>query len=177
MTAALTKQERTDLVSLVKKQERVLKSAAKRRSAELLADFERQVSAIYSFDDDEVWKAAYAEARKAVGEAREVIAKRCGEMGIPKEFAPNIDMEWYGRGSSAVAARRNELRKLAKAQIASAEASALVRIEQHGLKTQTEILASGLTSDAAKAFLENMPSVEELMPAVSAEQIQSLPKQ
>ena len=54
----MTKGERNDLAKLVRQNERLAKTAATQRSAELLADFERQLGTIYSFDDDEVWKAA-----------------------------------------------------------------------------------------------------------------------
>jgi hypothetical protein len=44
MTAAtMTRHERDDLQRLVRQREKVLKSAAKQRSAELLADFENQM--------------------------------------------------------------------------------------------------------------------------------------
>ena len=42
----------------------MLKSAAKQRSAELLADFENQMGSEYSFDEDEVWAKAYEAAER-----------------------------------------------------------------------------------------------------------------
>jgi len=58
MVAAITKSEREDLQRLVRQREKVLKSAAAQRSAELIADFENQMGQEFAFDDDEVWKAA-----------------------------------------------------------------------------------------------------------------------
>ena len=49
MTATMTKSEREDLQRLVRQRERALKSAAKQRSAELLAEFENQLAAEYSY--------------------------------------------------------------------------------------------------------------------------------
>jgi hypothetical protein len=40
----------------------VLKSAAKQRSAELLADFENQLGSQFTFDQDEIWEKAHAAA-------------------------------------------------------------------------------------------------------------------
>ena len=54
----MNKGEREDLQRLIKQREKVLKSAAKQRSAELLADFENQMGSEYSFNQDEVWNAA-----------------------------------------------------------------------------------------------------------------------
>jgi hypothetical protein len=50
----ITKGERDDLQRLIRQREEVLKSAAKQRSAELLADFENQMGVEFSFDDDVV---------------------------------------------------------------------------------------------------------------------------
>ncbi len=58
MTTAMTKGERSELTSLINQRARVMKAAAAERSAELMADFERQLATVYSFDQDEIWKAA-----------------------------------------------------------------------------------------------------------------------
>ena len=172
----MTRGERAELTSLLKKQERVLKSAATQRAAELLAEFEEQISAVYSFDDDETWKEARVIAVQAVAEANKIIAERCEALGIHPEFAPSIESHWYARGSNAVAARRTELRKLAKAQVEAAERTAKTRIEQHSLTAQTQLVSLGLASDAAKLFLENMPTVETLMPRLDVVTIKGLLK-
>ena len=57
-TSAMTKGDRADLARLTRQRERLLKTAASQRAAELLADFERHLGTVYSFDDDETWKAA-----------------------------------------------------------------------------------------------------------------------
>ena len=54
----MTKAERGDLLSLVKKRERVMKTMAAERSAEMIAEFEAQAAKIYSFNDDAVWQKA-----------------------------------------------------------------------------------------------------------------------
>jgi arginyl-tRNA synthetase len=55
---AISRSEREDLQCSVRQREKVLKSAAKQRSAELVADFENQMGQEYSFDQDEVWEKA-----------------------------------------------------------------------------------------------------------------------
>ena len=70
MTAAMTKSEREDLQRLVRQREKVLKSAARQRSAEMLADFENQMGQEYSFDQDEVWAAAINSVKPLVDKAQ-----------------------------------------------------------------------------------------------------------
>ncbi len=174
MTARMTKGERAELGALIRKRERVMKAAAKERSAHLLAEFDTQSAQIYGFDDDEVWKEAALAAKAAAEQAGEIIAARCRELGIPPEFAPGVSFGWYGRGQNAVASRRAELRRMAKSKIEKIEAEAITKIERLSLAAQTDIVISGLESAAAKEFLERMPSVEALMPQVDAGEMRSL---
>src|SRR5207237_7136855 len=102
----MTKGERSELGQLIRKRERVLKSQATERAALMLAEFDAQSARIYSFDDDEVWKKATQEAEEIVAESDRKIKARCKELGIPAEFAPGLDLEWYERGQNAVASRR-----------------------------------------------------------------------
>ncbi len=76
-SSEMTRAERTDLGALIRRREKLLKTAAKQRAAELLADFEKQISTIFSYDDDETWKTAFASATRAVENARAIIAEQC----------------------------------------------------------------------------------------------------
>lgn len=167
--APMTRAEQSDLLKLIRTRERVAKSAAAQRAAELKAEFEAQISRRYSFDERPVWKAAMAAADQAVEEARQKIAAECARWGIPKEWGPSISRpDWYCRGENAVASRRAELRKLAYAKIDALEKQARVKIERMSCDFQTNLIANGL-SEATKAFLEQMPSMETLMPALDVE--------
>ena len=66
---SMTRTERTELGRLIRQRERVMKTAAAQRAAELRADFERQLAAEYQFDDDEVWKAATIAVKEVVRDA------------------------------------------------------------------------------------------------------------
>lgn len=170
----MTKGERTELLQLIRKRERVMTASAHERAAAMLAEFEKQCASIYSFDDDAVWAAAMIEAEATVARTQAAIAERCRELGIPKEFAPGIACGWYGRGQSAVAQRRGELRRVAKTKIAAIEAEAVAKIERLSLDAQTDLLAKGLETDGARAFLSDMQSVEALMPAIDAVEIKAI---
>ncbi|AMJ60927.1 hypothetical protein [Bosea sp. PAMC 26642] len=171
MTDKMTRQERSDLSALIRKRERVLKAAAAERAAAMRAEFEKQCASIYSFDDDEVWKQAMAEVDKVVADAHAIIAARCAELGIPKEFAPGLSVGWYGRGQNAVKSRRAELREVAKSRIEAIQKEAATKIERTSLEAQSEVLVSGLESDAAKLFLSKMTPIDELMPAIGMEEV------
>ena len=114
----MTRSEIEDLQRLIRQREKVLKSAAKQRSAEVLADFENQMGQEYRFDDDHVWAEAAKIANAAVAKAQEQIRARCREIGIPDRFAPSISLEWHHRGyGNSLKERREELRKMAVAAI------------------------------------------------------------
>lgn len=170
----MTKSERTELGQLIRKRERVMKSQATERAAQMLADFDAQCAQIYSFDDDEVWQKATVEANKVVAEANTVIKKRCKELGIPAEFAPSLGFGWIERGQNMAASRRAELRRMAKSRITAIEREAFTKIERISLAAQTEVIASGLVSASAREFLESMPSLEVLMPAIDAKEIKRI---
>lgn len=170
----MTKGERSELGQLIRKRERVMKSAAAERAAQMLAEFDRQSAAIYSFDDDEVWAEATRAVEIVVREAQQTIADRCHDLGIPPEFAPGLSFGWYGRGQNAVAGRRVELRRLARSRIEAMQQEAIVKIERLSLEAQTEVIANGLESDAAKLFLSTMAPIESLMPAFEVAEVKAL---
>ena len=171
---AMTKGERDQLLSLIRKREKVMRAKAQERSALLLAEFDAQSAKIHHWDDDAVWAKVHQQATLAVENARVTIAARCAEMGIPAEFAPDLKIYWSGRGHNAVMERRTELRRAAKSRIEAIETEALSKIEQLSLEAQTQIIAHGLESDAAKMFLDQMPALETLMPSLDFPRIQQL---
>jgi hypothetical protein len=166
--AAISKSEREDLQRLVRQREKVLKSAAKQRSADLLAEFENQIGQEYRFDQDKIWEQAEKLAQAVIDKAQKQVAARCRELGIPDQFAPSLDLVWNNRGyDNTVAGRRAELKRMAQTQIDAIERKAIVEIEMSCLEAQTALAVAGLTSDAAKAFVEGLPKIEVLMPDLS----------
>lgn len=172
MTERMTKGEREDLVRLIKQREKVAKTVAEQRTAAMLAEFERQVSAVHAFDNNEVWSAAMAAATDACKKANEEIAAEAARLGIPEEFRPQVAFTWVRRGENEFAERRTELRRLAKAEAEAMEKHARAQIESQSVSAQTEVIAHGLSSEAAIAFLNSMPAIEAMMPAIDMEAIQ-----
>jgi hypothetical protein len=168
----ITKGEREDLQRLIRQRERVLKSAAKQRSAELIADFENQMGSEFSFDDDAVWAKAKEQAHAEIRRAKQRIAARCGELGIPDRFAPTLHLTWLNRGyDNAVAQRRAELRRMAQTKTAAIEQKAITEIELSCLEAQTQLAVAGLTSEVARAFVDRLPGIEALMPRLSFSEV------
>ena len=170
--APMTKSEREDLQRLVRQREKVLKSTAKQRSKELIADFENQMGQEYSFDQDETWNKAAAAANREVQKAKKLVAARCRELGIPERFAPSLSLDWHHRGyGNAVKERRDELRRMAVTRAEAIEQKAVVEIEVSCLQAQEQIALAGLTSEAAKGFIDRLPAIETLMPTLSFAEI------
>jgi hypothetical protein len=169
---AITKGEREDLQRLIRQRERVLKSAARQRSAELIADFENQMGAEYSFDQDAVWAKAQQAAEREVRKAQAAVAARCRELRIPDRFAPSLTLHWYGRGyDNSVDRRKAELRRVAQTKVAAIEQKAVTEIELACLEAQTQLAIAGLTSEVARAFVERLPGIETLMPKLSFSEV------
>jgi hypothetical protein len=163
---ALSRNETHDLSMIIKDRTKVLRAHAEEQAAACMADFEKKLAAIYSWDQDKVWKEATEQAEKVVKEAQGKVAKRCEELGIPKSFAPSIGMTWQGRGENALAQRRAELRRVAKASIEAMTKAAMTKIERQSLDLRTQVVALGLLSAEAKKFLDSLAPVEDAMHAL-----------
>jgi hypothetical protein len=164
--------EKNALSVIIGARVKVLKAHAVEQSAARLADFEAKLAAIYSYDQDTVWKAATEIAQKAVAEAQGAVAKRCEELGIPARFAPSVHMSWHGRGENALAERRTELRRVAKSAIAAMERATFTKIERDALDHRTQVVQMGFLSDAAKLFLESLTPIEDVIHALDFTEIE-----
>lgn len=168
----MTAKERVELAKLLRSNERVAKTAAKERSAHIRAEIEAKLSDSFSAEDA-LWAEVSRAAQIEIAKADAIIAERCHEIGVPEEFRPHLDLSWRGRGVNANPSRRAELRKLANARVDALERSALSAIERTSVEAQTKLLSGALTSDAAQAFLQAMPSVDALLPPLTVEQLEA----
>ena len=66
-----------------------------------------------------------------------------------------------------------ELRRVAKAKLDAGAKAAKVEIERSSLRVQTELVAGGLHSADARAFLEAMPTADALLPPLTVAEIES----
>jgi hypothetical protein len=168
----LSRSETHDLAMVIKDRTKVLRAHAEEQAASCMADFERQMATIYTFDQDEVWQKATEAAQRVVQESQKTIAKRCKELGIPPTFAPSISASWAGRGENMLASRRTELRRVAKTSIDAMTKAAITKIEKQSLDLRTQVISMGLISPDAKMFLESLAPVEESMRALDFGEIE-----
>jgi hypothetical protein len=170
----MTRADRETLVKIARQRERLAKSEARERAAKLLADFEKQMDRRYSYDENEVWAEATRLAKDAVEAATAKIEAECERLGIPKDFAPSLNMSWYGKGRNSVKEERQEMRRVATRHIESLQKAAITAIERRSVDTQEKIMVGSLTSEDARRFLEAMPSAEALMPPLSVDSVENL---
>jgi hypothetical protein len=154
----MSRTEQHDLLLLLRARERVALSDAREYQATLLATFERKLAAIYKPKDHPVWQEAYAAAECACEEAQAKIAATFRALGIPEEWAPGISVGWYGRGENASSKRRTELHRVAASEAERRLRVAEAAIKKASVEAQGQIIKAGLTSEAARAMLEALPT-------------------
>ncbi len=159
----MTRGERADILKVVRAQERLAKTEVKEQATALKAEFETQLDTTYSFNSDEVWSQADKIVEEAVAIAETMVKERSAELGIPKQFAPSIGRYWSSGGRQLVEKDHAKMRRVAHTRIDAMVAEAHIKIERWSVETQTKLVASGLTSEAAQAFLEAMPRPDSMM--------------
>jgi hypothetical protein len=161
----MTKGDRDELAKITRQRGRVAKAQVEAVKAELLADIEAKLSAEFD-SEDEMWREANKIADQAEREANDVIAQRCDELGIPEGFRPKRRTVWLPRGDNLDPSRRAELRKPANARLEHITKAAKLKIEAQEADVLTQLYAGGLTSHAAREFLNTMPDARSLMPKI-----------
>jgi hypothetical protein len=171
MAEKMTKADRDQLTRLVRARARQAKAEADRREAVLLAEIEQEITAEYEARDA-MWAEAVTIAEEACRKANEQIVAACADLGIPAQHAPGLGMGFLRRGPSFTdKERRAELRKLAQARLAALTKTAKTEIEAKALDVETELIARGLESSEARSFAEAMPTPEQLMPALTLDDL------
>ena len=166
--------ERNSLLVLLRQREKVAKLDAAEYAATLMADFEAKLATVYAPEDDPVWAQMHEAVDKAVADANVRIAEVCRELGVPRKFAPGLRAGWYGRGENASKDRRAELRRVATTEVAARIKRAQAAIARASVGAQERIIAASLTSEAARALLAELPTPQQLLPALEVGAIERL---
>ena len=91
------------------------------------------------------------------------IRAQCADMGIPPEHAPQLIGHWVQRSMQfGERKRRVELQKFARVTALTKTA-----IQNATLKMEEELVFGGLESNEAKAVVAQLPTVEQLMPSLT----------
>ena len=98
-----------------------------------------------------------------VKEADAELARRCEARGIRPEFRPGLTLSWWERGANARPRRAPEV----GVPRIEGDFKAGKQLVEHWMADKlTALIAGGLTSGEAKAFLDSLPSAESLLPQV-----------
>jgi hypothetical protein len=147
------------LDEVVKMRARTAKTGIDARKAHLLADFEQQMATEYSARDER-WAAAVREGKKAVARANAEIQAAFEKAGVPERFRGGLGVGWYPRGENTDPKRRAELRKVATSRLDAQAKAAKLEVDEVTVRLRSELVAGGLTSDDARRWLDELPSVE-----------------
>jgi hypothetical protein len=144
----------------------------------LKTEFEVQLGITYPASGDPVWR----EALQAVYETYRIqqarVEARCVELGIPERFRPKMNPPSWSDGWRCSCANfqdmRAEMRRLAGIQIDEMLKSRLAQLELDSANIQFEIAAHGCITDAAKEFLNRLPSIEAMIPPIKVSDVEAL---
>ena len=162
----MTPHERRDLLKFVRGCECIERAYVLQRAQKLQADFECQLAAVYSFDNDETWKTAANAVATIAEDANFAVRARCAGLGIPHEFTPYMYSDWYQSAQNASRRRRHELCQAAASYIEARKRVALAVITRESAKIQEMATVGDLSPDRACAMFNALPSAESQMPAL-----------
>ena len=106
-------------------------------------------------------------------EADAEVAEACRRVGIPERFRPSLHMFWMNRGENGLKERRVELRRVAQTRLAAEGRKGKLSIDSAALEMLTTLATGALKSAEAKAFLESMPTPENLIPALELQELEA----
>ncbi len=160
----ITKAERTELRSVVKGQFRVLRTEVDQREAELIADIEKQIAEQWAERDQQL-AAITEKAHELAVEANKALREFV--KGNPDREALMVigftAPEPRHRVEDAQA--RNLLRHAAIADLKARVGGAMVKLGRQEADLLRQLAVGALETDEARAFLSEIPSVSELVPA------------
>ena len=170
---SMTKSERTELSRLMRDRAKVAKDEIESHAGRVLVNIEAQLAATYP-EDHAAWADITEHARRVIAEADTQIAQRCRELGIPERFRPSINYSWYNRGENAMKDRRAELRKVAQTELVARVKAAKNTIDRRAVDLRTQLAAGMLESSQAKDFLNAMPSIDDLVPPITLDDLKAI---
>ena len=171
MSSQMTKADRDAVIRIAKLRAKQAEREAETREKVLLAEVIDQLTAEFEANDA-LWDEFVTVAQKEVDKANAHIRAICVGLGIPAKHAPAMLTGWMSRSPQySDRSRRSELVKLAETRLAALTKTAKTAIQDALLEVETELVAGGLESSEARAVLASIPTVEQLMPPLSLEDL------
>jgi hypothetical protein len=167
----MTNADRQSLIRIAKGRAKQAEREAEMQEKILIVEVLDLMTAEYAARD-ELWSDAVAIAEEAAAKANTQIQLRCAELGIPPKRAPQLHLNWSARSGEFVNRdRRGELRKLAESKAAAVTKTAKTAIQASALDIEERLVLGGLQTDEAREVIASMPTVADLMPALSLEDL------
>lgn len=160
----ITKGERTELRSLIRQRFKVLRAEVEARRAELAAELEERITAKFA-EEDKQW----SDAMFLIGEATREANRKANDIlrGLnidAMDTSREYDVVNF-RGVAKPTAERNVLLRNGTKRIEAQVKGALLQLDGQEADLLTRLVANGLESDEARAFLGEIPTVSALVPA------------
>jgi len=160
----ITKGERTELRSLIRQRFKVLRAEVEARRAELAVELEERIAAKFAAEDKRWGDAMFviAEAvREANRKANDVLrGLDIDALDTSREYEVVI-----AKHIAKPTAERNVMLRNGTKRIEAQVKSALLQLDGQEADLLTRLVANGLESDEARAFLGEIPTVSALVPA------------
>lgn len=161
----ITKAERAELRSLIRQRFKVLRADIEARQAELVAELDVRITAKYA-DEDKAW----ADGMYLIEEAAREANRKANDV------LRSLDMDGFdldGKDYSIVTVRsinkptgkRSKLRQESLSRIEAQVKNARLQLDRQEADLLTRLVQGALESEAARAFLGEIPTVSALVPA------------
>jgi hypothetical protein len=171
---AIPPSERRELRSVVRQQFKVLRTEVKQREAELMAEGERRLVDRYR-DEDKAIEDLNWRMKEIVRDAQrqiEDLMKEHGEQEDGGGWSRSDGKLWF-QGVSRKTEDRTQLRRALEAGIKEQVRMALLALDRQEADLLRALAVDALETDAARAFLERIPNVAELVPSARLREIES----
>lgn len=166
--STMSRTEHDELAGIVKRNFRVARASIDQQKARVMADFEAALA--HQWDPVELAaEELIREAQAAVARANRHVAERFVQLGLPKDWAPRAIVHWSSRGDNMFGDRRAELRRAATTRAEAQAKDAKLELDKREAELLTTLATTALTSEAARAFLGQVPALAELIPPLEVE--------
>lgn len=170
----MTRAERDELATVVRMRAKVTRAEIDTRQATVVAEAEAQLATVFKAQDAR-WAVDLAAAQRTVDEVNERITVELTAAGVPPEFHPRIGLDWRGRGENSTLQRRHELRRVVATRADADARVAKDTINRWEMEARTDLASRALVGSEARAWLEALPSVAQLMPPLDVDALAALP--
>lgn len=170
MDETLTKAERSELRSLVRRRAAVAKKEIDARKACLLADFEEALTEEFSAEDER-WAEVVRSAQRAVDNANRELTEILDRLEIRKDLRPHLSTMWVKRPD--IDARKHQLRRAAARRADAMCESAKLAIDNGSVQIESRLAATALQSAEAAGWLASLPQVDELIRSLDIRKVKA----